>query len=322
VIRLSEYKTKSGGVVSIRDDITELKETERALRDSRDQLRLITDNLPVAIAYIDTDKRFRFVNRTLAEWYARPAEEILGQTYWEALGELASPAAKLRMEAALAGSHQHGERVSSYPDGKTRTIEVSYAPHIDDSGTVLGCVTFNQDITERKRADTSLRQLAAAIESVSDGFALFDTDDRMVLCNSQFKSMNPNLAPKLVPGITFEEMLRDNIAAKRIQDAFDDEEAFVRRRMEEHRNPSGPLVQQREDGRWLELREERTPDGTTLLVNIDITERKRAEDALRESEERFRTLVQHAPEAITMLDVDTGLYLDANPMAEALHGLP
>jgi PAS domain S-box-containing protein len=44
--------------------------------------------------------------------------------------------------------------------------------------------------------------------------------------------------------------------------------------------------------------------------------------ALRQSEERFRTLVEHAPEAITMLDVDTGLYLDANPMAEVLHGLP
>jgi PAS domain S-box-containing protein len=54
----------------------------------------------------------------------------------------------------------------------------------------------------------------------------------------------------------------------------------------------------------------------------ELSEHKRAEDALRESEARFRTLVEHAPEAITMLDVDTGLYLDANPMAEALHGLP
>lgn len=51
-------------------------------------------------------------------------------------------------------------------------------------------------------------------------------------------------------------------------------------------------------------------------------ESKHAEKALRESEKRFRTLIEHAPEAITIIDVDTGLYVDANPMAEALHGLP
>ncbi len=60
----------------------------------------------------------------------------------------------------------------------------------------------------------------------------------------------------------------------------------------------------------------------TNELRSEITERKRAEEVLRMSEARFRALVEHAPEAITMLDVDTGLYVDANPMAEALHGLP
>ena len=117
-------------------------------------------------------------------------------------------------------------------------------------------------------------------ENVSDGFALFDADDRMVFCNNRFQELNPDLAPKIVPGISFEEMLRENIAAGRILDALGDEEAFIRGRMEQHRNPCGPLVQQRRDGHWLELREERMPEGSTFLVNTDITERRAAEEAM------------------------------------------
>ncbi len=151
---------------------------------------------------------------------------------------------------------------------------------------------------------TGQEQFMAAIESVSDGFALFDADDRMVFCNTRFKAMNPDLAPELVPGVTFEELLRDNIAANRILDALDDEEAFIRERMAQHRNPTGPLVQQRRDGCWLELRQERTPEGSTFLINTDITERKRMEEALREREAQLRGIMDNAPIEIVLKDTE------------------
>jgi PAS domain S-box-containing protein len=154
------------------------------------------------------------------------------------------------------------------------------------------------------KATRAQKQFMAAIECVSDGFALFDADDRMVFCNSRFKELNPDLAPKIVPGISFEEMLRDNIVTNRILDALGDEEDFIRERMEQHRNPSRPLVQQRRDGRWLELREERTPEGSTLLVNTDITERKRAEDALRDHRDRIRLIADNLPAAIAYFDTE------------------
>jgi PAS domain-containing protein len=104
-------------------------------------------------------------------------------------------------------------------------------------------------------------QLIAAMDSISDGFALFDADDRMIFCNRRFKEQNPVLALCNLSGMSFEEMLRKNIGTGQIFDAFGNEEAYIRARLEQHRNPSGPLVQQRVDGRWLELREERTSDG-------------------------------------------------------------
>ena len=83
----------------------------------------------------------------------------------------------------------------------------------------------------------------------------------------------------------------------------------------------------RKDGSsiWLENRVTLVEwEGKAAIQSVfyDITERQRAESDLSASEQRFRALVEYAPEAITMIDVDTGLYLDVNPMAEALHGLP
>jgi PAS domain S-box-containing protein len=169
-------------------------------------------------------------------------------------------------------------------DGRLQHMSASGVPVFDAEGKFKGYRGTGTDISAemnaKEMAANAHERFMAAIESVSDGFALFDADDRMVFCNSRFKEMNPDLAPKIVTGVTFEELLRENIAANRILNALGDEEDFIARRMEQHRNPSGPLVQRRQDGRWLELREERTLENSTFLVNTDISERKAAEDAL------------------------------------------
>ncbi len=110
-----------------------------------------------------------------------------------------------------------------------------------------------------------------------------------------------------------------------------DQEAYRKQVEAEHAGQSFSdleVQRRRKDGSTFPARLSVAPlkDESGMIVGsvsilADITDQKRAEHALRESEARFRALVEHAPEAITMLDVDTGLYLDANPMAEALHGL-
>ena len=247
----------------------------------------------------DADHRFTWFSDRVEDKTGVPAEFHIGksrlelaadqveQDKWHAHLETLEARQPFREFCYLRRGH----------DGRLQHMSSSGVPVFDAGGNFKGYRGTGTDISAevkaKEMAASAQKRFMAAIESVSDGLALFDADDQMVFCNSRFKELNPDLAPKIVPGISFEEMLRDNIAAGRILDALGDEEAFIRRRMEQHRNPCGPLVQQRRDGHWLELREERMPEGSTFLVNTDITERKAAEEAMlaimREAEIANRT---------------------------------
>jgi PAS domain S-box-containing protein len=315
-------------MVGIAQDITESKQAETALQESEGRFKDIAEASGDWFWETDADHRFTWFSDRVEEVAGVPVEFHIGKSRLElAADQVDQEKWRAHLETLEARRPFRDFRyLRRGHDGRLQHMSSSGVPVFDAEGNFKGYRGAGTDISAEVKAEqlaaSAQESFMAAIESVSDGFALFDADDRMVFCNSRFKELNPDLTPKIVPGVTFEELLRENIAAKRILDALGDEEAFIRERMERHRNPRSPLVQQRRDGRWLELREERTPEGSTFLVNTDITERILAEEALRESEERFRTLVEYAPEAITMLDVDTGLYVDANPMAETLHGLP
>ena len=234
----------------------------------------------------DADHRFTWFSDRVEDKTGVPAEFHIGksrldmaadqvdQEKWSAHLEALSARRPFREFRYLRRGH----------DGRMQHMSSSGVPVFDSGGKFTGYRGSGTDVSAEVKAKEmaagAQQRFMAAIESVSDGFALFDADDRMVFCNSRFKALNPDLAPRIVPGISFEEMLRENIAANRILDAIGDEEAFIAKRMEQHRNPSGPLVQQRKDGRWLELREERTLEGSVFLVNTDISERKAADDAL------------------------------------------
>ncbi|MBL4720349.1 MAG: PAS-domain containing protein [Alphaproteobacteria bacterium] len=151
---------------------------------------------------------------------------------------------------------------------------------------VAAGIVWHIDITIGKQAEKARligeNRLRDAVEGLSEAFALFDPDDKLVFCNHMFRSLNPDLATILHPDITFEEMLRDNLANKRIIEAIGLEESYFQERMALHRSPAeSPSLSERSDGRWLLLYEKKAPDGSTYLVNTDMTELKIREDALR-----------------------------------------
>jgi signal transduction histidine kinase len=148
------------------------------------------------------------------------------------------------------------------------------------------------------------QRLIDAIESASDGFAFYDAEDRLVICNTRYRTLlYPGEGVALEPGMAFEDVLRQAAQKGLIREGDGDIEAIIRARLERHRSPGKPFLQQRADGRWIQISERKTDSGGTVAVYTDLTELKQreeelgaakdnAEQALRELKLTQRSLVQ------------------------------
>lgn len=134
------------------------------------------------------------------------------------------------------------------------------------------------------------RRLIDAIESISEGFSLYDADDRLVICNSRYREgLYSSIADVMVPGVSFETVVR-TAAERGVVDVADDVEAWVKRRLALHRDPPAPHLQHQSDGRWIQISERKTEDGSTVAVYSDITELIEHEQALAEKSNALEQL--------------------------------
>lgn len=153
---------------------------------------------------------------------------------------------------------------------------------------------INNAINSRQNLKQALEEVSKArsmlehaLNSTSEGFALFDREDRLVICNDVYRQIYKSHADAIVPGATLEEILRVGLSRQAFPDAIGVEEIWLADRMEAHRQDRSKLEQQVGD-RWLLISEQRTQDGGTVGVRTDITELKRKERELRDSEKKFR----------------------------------
>ncbi len=130
-------------------------------------------------------------------------------------------------------------------------------------------------------AKIARRQLQQAIDSIGEGFLLYDSDDRIVLCNRRYRELFPSLDDILVPGTPFEEIVRRAAETSIIVEAVTDPQAWLAARMERHSRKHCQFQQLLSDGRWIQISERDTEEGGRVVIVSEITHFKRLQETRR-----------------------------------------
>jgi adenylate cyclase len=173
---------------------------------------------------------------------------------------------------------------------------------------------FRESIVERARlaeeGDRQRRMIETSLETIPDGFVLYDPDDRLVLCNSKFANLTPGIADVIVPGVAFADILRAVVERNVIDLGERSADEWIAERMRQHADPSG-FPEYQYNRTWLRISERRTPDGSTVSVFTDITELKRRQDELQQAMEQADAASQHKSQFVASMSHELRTQLNA-----------
>ena len=158
--------------------------------------------------------------------------------------------------------------------------------------TAIGGVAF--DTASRNGA---LRRLREALDVMPEGLAFYDADDRLVAWNTQYADLCEAAGTTLLAGMGFSEMLESQVVHGAYPDAEGREDEWLAERRASRVERGASLTQRTANGRWLRVTERRTADGGTVSVSVDITELKRAEEAMAQARDKAEEFARRAETA-------------------------
>ncbi|MEE8509103.1 MAG: MHYT domain-containing protein, partial [Myxococcota bacterium] len=252
------------------------------------------------------------------------------QVHWTTLG------AALVMGSAVSGMHYTGMAAASFfPGGGSPTEGLGLDPTL--LGVWIGLATLLitglaivVTIVDRRLAAVaaservSRSRLRTAIESISEGFSLYAANGELVLCNSRYREILSSDPAGVQPGMSFEQIIRAAAESGLIQDAQGRTDEWVAERLAQHRNPSGPHLEQRTDGRWIQINERKAEGVGTVAVYTDITELKRTELSLARAMEeagRARATAEGQTLEARLLHRAAEMAADTDSLDEALQNV-
>jgi PAS domain S-box-containing protein len=285
VLELAVAQTEFAGralfLGSLRD-VTERHEAEELLRVSEQRMQDFATISADWFFEMDADLRFTYLTEanTIA---GAGAEKFIGKTRQELMDKAFDPAAPDAEIIALQARKPYRGVIRRSDISPNQWLQVSGTPIYDASGEFAGFRGTSTNITELHNVEQANQQLLAAIDNLSEGLALFDKDDLLVVCNQRYGVLS-GVDPRLLkPGTGFEDLLRQNVAAGNIAVAADDPENWIAARLAKRRTMPGTFEQS--IGPYeLIISEVRLPDGGTVQVLHDNTELKEREELFRQAQ--------------------------------------
>ena len=273
---------------------------------------------------MDEDLRFSYMSDRVdrpndlfgADFLGRRIDEVglpgMEETHW--------PPLLLRLEMRVRFRDFRFIRRNAV--GAPRHLSISGVPIFDAAGEFKGFRGTGRDLTDEtvaeERAALAQSRLTDAIESIPESFMLLDAEDRLVLCNSRYRELHAPISHCLVPGARFEDICRASAQAGLPMPAVGRVEDWVRERMARHRQRQFEIEERQTGERWIQIAEQHTSDGGTVVVQTDITALKRREQELAEKTALLGATLDNMDQGLLVIDAVGAVKMWNNRMLELL----
>jgi PAS domain S-box-containing protein len=305
------YKLPSEEIITIYDDITERKKAEQALADEIARRRIFVEQSRDGIVVLDQDGHVYEANHSFAEMLGYSDEEVLGLSVldWEYMNP---PEQTLEMLRTADDSGSYFETRHRRKDGSTYDVEISANAVTFSGQRLIFCIC--RDSSGRIRAKEELTLRAQLLDNASDGICLIDSEGEYVYVNDMYCRAH---------GYTKEELIGTNIR-RMDRNATDEWIVWLKNELQQKGVVVFESTHRHKDGSelFLEVRSRDIETGGViynLSIERDITERKHAEESLRESENFNARLLESSPNPIIVINPDSSIRY-VNPSMEQLTG--
>jgi signal transduction histidine kinase/CheY-like chemotaxis protein len=247
----------------------------------------------------------------------------------DSLHALHAPLQDMVRSALLIDDTMVGEERRAHEDLYTTLLGLFGAVLL--GGGVLFLLLFRQTVRTQNlaaqarcaehSAEVARSELLLAIESISEGFIIYDQEDRVALFNERYKELHPPLAEVIAIGVTFENLLRQAVARGGIAMPADQVDDWVATCLRSHLNPGEAFESQLRTGKCLKISERKTVDGRIVGVHTDVTDLKNREIELIQESALLQSTFENIDQGIAVFDAEARLQT-CNELFATMNDLP